>query len=119
MLYTYVCEIERIVDGDTVDCIIDLGFGVKIKERVRLDGIDAPEVRTRDLQEKERGKEAALYLENIFNKSKNVILKSKEFNRGKYGRVIGDFYVYMGDNINPHSVCDMLVDAKLAERVEY
>ena len=64
-MHTYPCEIVRVVDGDTVDVNIDLGFDVKIKQRVRLYGINTPEVRTKDLKEKEKGIEATEYLKKI------------------------------------------------------
>ena len=69
-MYTYkIKEILRVVDGDTVDVLIDLGFGVFKKERVRLGGIDAPESRTKDLYEKKLGLEAKAELERFLMKS--------------------------------------------------
>lgn len=93
-MYKYTCIVNRIVDGDTVDVDIDLGFGVWLKNRrVRIFGIDAPEIRTRDLQEKELGYESKEYVEKLLPAGSNAILVSKEF-QGKYGRIIGDFEVY-------------------------
>jgi len=54
-MYEYKAKLDRVIDGDTIDCHIDLGFNVTLKERVRLKGIDTPETRTRDLEEKKRG----------------------------------------------------------------
>ena len=54
-MYEYKAKLVRVIDGDTIDCIIDLGFDVRLKERIRLKGIDTPETRTRDLEEKKRG----------------------------------------------------------------
>lgn len=91
-LYNYECIISRVVDGDTVDVDIDLGFDAWLKDqRVRLIEIDAPEVRTRDLAEKQLGLESKEFLKSLLPQGKKVILLSKEFNKGKYGRIIGDF----------------------------
>lgn len=96
-MYKYRCVIRRIVDGDTVDVDIDLGFGVWLSNRrIRLTGIDAPEVRTRDLMEKEAGFAAKDYVEARLPVGSNQVLISREF-KGKYGRIIGDFEVYDGE----------------------
>ena len=88
-MYTYkVKEINRVVDGDTVDITIDLGFGLTKKERVRVAGIDTPESRTRDLYEKKLGKEASAYLESQLQ-GKIIIKTEKD---GKYGRMLGWLY---------------------------
>jgi len=85
-MYTYkVKEINRVVDGDTVDITIDLGFGLTKKERVRVAGIDTPESRTRDLYEKKLGKEAAAFLESQLQD--DIIIKTEK--EGKYGRMLG------------------------------
>jgi len=68
-MYRYKARLNRIIDGDTIDVSIDLGFDVKIKQRVRLYGINTPEVRTKDLKEKERGIEATEYLKRFFQKN--------------------------------------------------
>lgn len=93
-MYEYECIIERIVDGDTVDVSIDLGFDIWLhNERVRLCSIDAPESRTRDLEEKERGIESTAFLEKLLPVGSRQRLISKQF-KGKFGRVLGDFKVY-------------------------
>ena len=90
MAYEYkVKEVLRVVDGDTIDVLIDLGFGLTKKERVRVAGIDTPESRTRDLYEKYLGKEAAVYLEEELM-FENIIIKTKK--DGKYGRMLGWLY---------------------------
>ena len=97
-MYEYRCSIERVVDGDTVDVTIDLGFKIFHKARVRLYGIDTPESRTRDKDEKVRGKLAAKYLEDAINNGTKVVLRSKlKDSKGKYGRVLGEVVV---DDIN-------------------
>ena len=94
-MYTYNCVIKRVVDGDTVDVDIDLGFGVWLhNERIRLSGIDAPEVRTRDLDEKARGIMSMAFVESKLPQGSTVKIITKEFHRGKYGRIIGDFEIY-------------------------
>jgi micrococcal nuclease len=97
-MYEYNCTVTRVVDGDTIDVILDLGFSVLHKCRVRLYGIDTPESRTKDEDEKARGKLAAKYLEDSINNGTEIILRSKlKDSKGKYGRVLGEIIV---DNIN-------------------
>jgi len=97
-MYEYGCSVTRVVDGDTIDVILDLGFSVLHKCRVRLYGIDTPESRTRNKDEKVRGKLAAKFLEDSINNGKQVILRSKlKDSKGKYGRVLGEVIV---DDIN-------------------
>jgi len=85
-MYTYKAKLDRIIDGDTIDANIDLGFDVSVHKRIRLAGIDTPESRTRDLEEKERGLAAKSRLTELL-KDGEFILESKEV--GKYGRVLG------------------------------
>tara|TARA_B100000029_G_C17591350_1_gene962608 strand:+ start:3115 stop:3459 length:345 start_codon:yes stop_codon:yes gene_type:complete len=87
-MYEYKAEVKRVVDGDTVDCLIDLGFDTWKKIRVRLAGINSPESRTRDLEEKKRGLAAKDRLIEILNGEDNkIILES--LGVGKYGRCLG------------------------------
>ena len=93
-MYEYKCEVTRVVDGDTIDCVLDLGFSILHKCRVRLYGIDTPESRTRNLDEKARGKLASKFLEDSINNGKQVILRSElKDSKGKYGRVLGSVVV--------------------------
>ena len=97
-MYEYGCTVTRVVDGDTIDVVLDLGFSIFHKCRVRLYGIDTPESRTRDKDEKVRGKLAAKFLEDSINNGTKVILRSKlKDSKGKYGRVLGEVIV---DDIN-------------------
>lgn len=93
-MYEYkIKEIIKVVDGDTVDILIDLGFNVIYKERIRLANIDTPEVNSRNDQEKLLGNEAKEYL-SIWLKNQNI-LKIKTTKDDKYGRILGEIY---GDN---------------------
>jgi len=89
-MYEYSAEVLRVVDGDTVDVLIDCGFSTFRKERVRLHGIDAPESRTRDKEEKVRGLAAKARLQELIkNTSKKVTIKTELDKKGKYGRILG------------------------------
>ena len=99
MAYEYHAKVDRIVDGDTIDVTIDLGFHTHIKTRVRLEGINAPESRTRDLEEKERGLATKARLTEILEYNKNhCILKVSGL--GKYGRALATVFV---SNLSPVS----------------
>lgn len=89
-MYHYPCTLERVVDGDTVDVIIDLGFSIHVCKRIRLARINAPESRTRNLEEKAAGIRATAWLtEKVEGASLSV---KTELEGGKYGRVIGVLY---------------------------
>jgi len=92
-MYEYRCKLRKVVDGDTVDIDIDLGFGVWLNdERVRLSGIDTPESRTRDLEEKKYGLAAKAYVERFCDDAW-LILKTKEYDaKGKFGRILGEIW---------------------------
>lgn len=92
--YIYRAKLDRVVDGDTVDAHIDLGFDITIHKRIRLAGIDTPESRTRDLEEKARGLASKDKLIELLGDG-DFVLESKEV--GKYGRVLGTLMI---DNLN-------------------
>ena len=99
--FVYNATLERIVDGDTFDCCLDLGFDVKLhKQRVRLAGIDTPESRTRDLAEKKLGLAAKARLKELCIGT----LKVKSLGKGKYGRILGIPYTEDGRDI-----CQVLI----------
>ena len=99
-MYEYSCKVGRVVDGDTIDVVLDLGFDIMFKSRVRLYGIDTPESRTRDLDEKARGKMAGAFLKEAVENGSKVVIETKlKDSRGKYGRVLGNVVVD-GLNIN-------------------
>ncbi len=89
-MYTYKAKLDRVVDGDTIDAHINLGFDITIHKRIRLAGIDTPESRTRDLEEKARGLASKDRLIELLGEG-SFILESKEV--GKYGRVLGTLHV--------------------------
>jgi len=98
-MYEYKAIVDRVVDGDTIDCTIDLGFSVWKKIRVRMEGINAPESRTRDLKEKERGLAAKARLVEILEYNDNhCVLQVSGV--GKYGRALAAVIV---DSLSPVS----------------
>lgn len=103
-MYEYaIKEVVKVVDGDTIDIVIDLGFNLSKKERVRLAGIDSPESRTKDLEEKELGLESKEFLKRRLEDGKASGLRVKTEKDGKYGRMLG--WIYCGEtNINTEMV---------------
>lgn len=91
-MYTYKINITKIYDGDTVEGIVDLGFNLKMDIKVRLARIDAPEIRTKDLEEKEKGYAARDFLRNFCKEYEGKILL-RTTKKGKYGRWIGELLV--------------------------
>ena len=110
-MYTYKAKLDRVIDGDTIDANIDLGFDVTIHKRIRLTGIDTPESRTRDLEEKARGLASKARLVELLDEG-DFILESREV--GKFGRVLGTIYTIAEESIN---INDTLVEEGYA--VEY
>ena len=95
--FLYKCVIQRIVDGDTVDIDIDLGFGIWLrKERVRVAGIDTPEKRTRDKIEKMFGLAATAKAHSLIPEGSECIVRTRRDKAGKYGRTMGDFVMTDG-----------------------
>ena len=94
-MYEYRCKVTRVVDGDTVDVDIDLGFGVWMhKQRIRLHGIDTPESRTRDLDEKKYGLIAKEHIKSFMPVGSMQTLVTVKDKAGKYGRILGKFLIY-------------------------
>ena len=109
-MYEYSTIIERVVDGDTVDVWIDLGFDVRIHERVRLAGIDTPESRTRNAREKIYGKIATARVMELLPVGEKFKASAKSYDStGKYGRAMLDFELKDGQML-----CQLLVDEHLA-----
>ncbi len=101
MYHYYVESLEKVVDGDTIDVIIDLGFDLYKHERIRLAGIDTPEKRTRNLEEKELGIDATMWLEEQLLDAltyENLIIRTeREKQSGKYGRTLGWLWLESDD----------------------
>lgn len=110
-MYEYRCKVTKVIDGDTVDVDIDLGFDIILRdERVRIMGIDTPESRTRDKVEKKFGLASKARLKELIGGKSGPILKTQinkkgEDMRGKFGRILGDFVTDDG-----RMVTDILVE---------
>lgn len=92
-MYQYKAKLIRVVDGDTVDALIDCGFSTFKKERIRLYGINAPESRTRNKEEKKRGLAAKARLKELIKEGKNkFMVETKIDKKGKYGRLLGTLF---------------------------
>ncbi len=89
--FYYGCTVRRVIDGDTIDVDADLGFDVTIKLRLRFAGINTPESRTRNLEEKALGKAATAFLKNALESADAVEFESHD--RGKFGRVLATPYI--------------------------
>jgi micrococcal nuclease len=90
MFEYYVKKVNKVVDGDTIDVEIDLGFDISFSSRVRLAGIDTPESRTTDKIEKTLGLESKDYLKKAIDASKTVVIKTEKMDSSeKYGRILG------------------------------
>jgi len=90
MFEYYVKKVTKVVDGDTIDVEIDLGFDISFSSRVRLAGIDTPESRTTDKMEKALGLEVKAYLKNAIDGAKTVVIKTEKMDSSeKYGRILG------------------------------
>ena len=91
-MYRYRAIVIKVIDGDTVDVDLDLGFDVWLrKQRIRLYGIDTPESRTRDLEEKKKGLAAKARLKELVS-SKKFVIKTHKKQKGKYGRILGEIF---------------------------
>ncbi len=98
-MYEYKCKIVRVVDGDTVDVDVDLGWSTfRCGERIRLYGVDTPECRTRDAQEKQAGLAAKDYVTRRLQLGRTYTLTTKE--KGKFGRYLGVILLEDGTSIN-------------------
>ena len=112
-MYEYKAHVVKVIDGDTVDVDIDLGFGIIMKdERVRIMGIDTPESRTRDKVEKLFGKAASARVKELLEEDiilKTQIARNGEDMKGKYGRILGDFIVERFEDGKQEMLTDILV----------
>tara|TARA_B100000902_G_scaffold58543_1_gene65497 strand:+ start:2832 stop:3233 length:402 start_codon:yes stop_codon:yes gene_type:complete len=108
--YIYRAKLDRVVDGDTIDAMIDVGFDIWVKKRIRYKGIDTWESRTRNLEEKKLGLAAKernrQLLEEVSNKPGYFRIRS--YGVGKYGRVLGEIFI-QDDNKNTISINNQLI----------
>jgi micrococcal nuclease len=103
----YVKSVTKVVDGDTIDVVIDLGFDISFTSRVRLAGIDTPESRTKDLAEKALGLESKKYLADRIKAAKNVVIRTEKINSSeKFGRILGWLYLDGESNSINHEMIE-------------
>ena len=102
--YIYRGKLDRVIDGDTIDALIDVGFDIWVKKRIRYKGIDSWESRTRDLEEKKKGLAAKERNKNLLEQvsSKPGYFRIKSYGVGKYGRVLGEIFIQDGEG---NSIC--------------
>jgi len=91
--YGYSCKLDRVVDGDTCDALIDLGFDTFVKKRIRFYGVDTWESRTRNKEEKVKGLAAKAYVKDLLENSDDGKFSIISHGVGKYGRVLGEIFV--------------------------
>ena len=121
-MYEYSCKIIKVVDGDTVDVDIDLGYGVWLKkQRIRLYGVDTPESRTRDLTEKKFGLIAKEFVLSKLPLDSMQTLRTRKDGKGKYGRILGEFvceHLMDGGEMNESFIQETTVnDALISEHL--
>ena len=95
--HIYSAKLQRVVDGDTCDALIDLGFDTWVKKRIRFKGVDTWECRTRDLDEKKKGLAAKAFTKDLLENSDEGKFVLKSYGVGKYGRVLADLFVKGND----------------------
>jgi micrococcal nuclease len=107
MFEYYVKQVTSVVDGDTIDVIIDLGFDISFTSRVRLAGIDTPESRTKDKAEKALGLESKKYLADRIKAAKNIVIRTEKINSSeKFGRILGWLYLDGESNSINHEMIE-------------
>ena len=104
-LFHYKATVDRVIDGDTIDVTLDLGFDISYRGRIRFQGINAPESRTRDPVEKQAGLAAKRYVEDWINgHEQRVIIQTSLDDRGKFGRILGRILNDEGECLNDELV---------------
>ena len=108
--YIYKAKLDRVVDGDTVDALIDVGFDIWFKKRIRFKGVDTWESRTRNLEEKALGLKAKARTKELLEKvsSKSGYFRIKSYGLGKYGRVLADVFIMDKDG-NQYNINETLI----------
>lgn len=111
-MYEYKCTIVKVIDGDTTDVDIDLGFGVWMKkQRIRFYGVDTPESRTSDKEEKVYGLMAKEFVEHHLPVGSSQVLRTRKDGVGKYGRILGEFVAWDSKNDRQSTVNQLLIDS--------
>jgi micrococcal nuclease len=120
MLYEYSARITRVIDGDTVVADVDLGFSVQIRETFRLYGINAPEIRGRDLTpaDRKKGKESTEHLEHLIKLHSPICMHTIRDRRGKYGRYLAILYGKDMDGIRLDLNQQMVEDGQAVKGVK-
>ena len=113
-MYEYKCKLERVIDGNTIEAEIDLGFNVLVRQRIRLYGIETASLQTPDVEIKQKGLIAKARLIDLL--PKEFVVKTVLNKRGKFGRTLG--YVYIDDEAGRKCIKDILVDEGIAEKYE-
>ena len=103
-LFHYRATVKRVVDGDTIDVSLDLGFDLHMEARIRFAGINAPESRTKDLVEKQKGLEAKRFVEDWLANSDSVIIETQLDAKGKFGRILGNILNSDGACLNTEMI---------------
>jgi len=108
--YIYRAKLDRVVDGDTIDALIDVGFNIWFKKRIRFMGLDTWECRTRNLEEKKKGLAAKTRNKELLEEisSKPGFFRLKSYGVGKYGRVLGEIFI-LDDKDNPININETLI----------
>ena len=108
--YIYRAKLDRVVDGDTIDALIDVGFDIWVKKRIRYKGIDTWESRTRNLEERKKGLAAKTRNQQLLEEisSKPGFFRLKSYGVGKYGRVLGEIFILDKDD-EPISINETLI----------
>ena len=103
-LYHYRASLDRVVDGDTIDVVLDLGFDLRMQARIRFVGINDPESRTKDLVEKQKGLESKRFVEDWLNVCETIIIQTQLDKKGKFGRILGNVLNADGACLNEEMV---------------
>ena len=111
-MYTYKAKVISVYDGDTITCLLDLGFNIHVKEKFRLYGIDTPEIRTKDLNEKKEGYRAKNRLVELIDNKEIYI---KVLKKGKFGRWVSKIYLTENDCLEDNTINQQLIDEGLAK----
>jgi micrococcal nuclease len=118
-MFTYSAIVRKVIDGDTIDVDIDLGFGVWLyKQRLRFKGIDTPESRTRDKEEKKYGLISKKFVNSFCHVGERITIKTFKDKKGKFGRVLADVLVYDIDGDREILLTELMIEKGYGVRYE-